>query len=282
MEEAMGIDMQTILEVMAGTLSTYGLRVVGALVVLLLGRMIAGMARTGAGRAMRRSRLEPTIIPFISGLVYYGLLAFVILAVLRLFGIETTSFIAVLGAAGFAVGLAMQGTLSNFSAGFMVLWFRPFKVGDYVQAGGISGTVVEIGVFTTTLHSPDNVQILVPNSSIYGQTIRNYSVNDTRRIDLVMGIAYTDDIGKAIAVIRKVLDSDNRVLGDPAPVIAVDELADSSVNLVVRPWCRRENYGPLRWDLTRRLKEDLEAAGCSIPFPQRDVHVHQPGTPQAV
>ena len=282
MEEAMGIDMQTILEVMAGTLSTYGLRVVGALVVLLLGRMIAGMARTGANRAMRRSRLEPTIIPFISGLVYYGLLAFVILAVLRLFGIETTSFIAVLGAAGFAVGLAMQGTLSNFSAGFMVLWFRPFKVGDYVQAGGISGTVVEIGVFTTTLHSPDNVQILVPNSSIYGQTIKNYSANDTRRIDLVMGIAYNDDIGKAIAVIRKVLDSDNRVLADPAPVIAVDELADSSVNLVVRPWCRRENYGPLRWDLTRRLKEDLEAAGCSIPFPQRDVHLHQPGTPQAV
>ncbi len=130
MEEALGIDMQTILEVMAGTLSTYGLRVVGALVVLILGRMIAGMARAGAGRTLRRSRLEPTIIPFLSGLVYYGLLAFVILAVLRLFGIETTSFIAVLGAAGFAVGLAMQGTLSNFSAGFMVLWFRPFKVGD--------------------------------------------------------------------------------------------------------------------------------------------------------
>jgi small conductance mechanosensitive channel len=163
--------------------------------------------------------------------------------------------------------------LSNFAAGVMLLLFRPFHLGDYVEIGGTAGSVAEIGIFSTTLNTPDNVRITVPNSAVYGQTIKNYSANENRRNDLGIGISYSDDIGKALEVVRQVLDADGRVLKDPAPVIAVSELGDSSVNLVVRPWCRKEDYWPLRFDLTRALKEAVEAAGCSIPFPQRDVHV---------
>jgi len=168
----------------------------------------------------------------------------------------------------------MQGTLSNFAAGVMLLAFRPFGLGNYVEVAGVAGSVQEIGIFTTTLNTPDNVQILVPNAAIYGSTIKNYSSNDTRRNDLVIGISYGDDIARAIETIQKVLASDPRVLRDPEPFVAVSELADSSVNLVVRPWCTGADYWALRGDLTRRLKEELESAGCSIPFPQRDVHIH--------
>ncbi len=255
--------------------SVWGLRVLGAVAVLVVGWMVAGIVRGFVRRGLERTHLDATLIPFISKLVYYALLTFVGLAVLRLFGIETTSFVAVLAAAGFAIGLALQGTLANFASGIMLLVFRPFGVGDYVEAGGTAGTVQEIGVFATTLHTPDNVRIVVSNSAVYGSIIKNYSVNDTRRNDIVMGISYDDDIGKAIETIKRVLASDKRVLADPETVIAVSELADSSVNLIVRPWCTKEDYWGLRRDLLRRLKEELEAAGCSIPYPQTDVHVHQ-------
>jgi len=199
--------------------------------------------------------------------------AVVLIAVLNLFGIETTSLVAVLGAAGLAIGLALQGTLSNFSAGVMLLVFRPIKIGDYVEIAGHGGTVKEIGVFVTELATPDNVKIIIPNSSVFGDTIKNYSANDTRRIDLVMGISYDDDIAKAIDTINQVLGKESRLLSEPAPTVAVAELGDSSVNLVVRPWCAGSDYWPTRFDLTRALKEELEAAGCSIPYPQRDVHM---------
>ncbi|HXI01879.1 MAG TPA: mechanosensitive ion channel domain-containing protein [Candidatus Saccharimonadales bacterium] len=257
--------------------TTWGLRVLGALAVLIIGRMVAGAARSAARRLMERAKADPTLVPFISSLLYYLILAFVVIAVLGLFGIPTASLIAVLGAAGLAVGLALQGTLSNFGAGVMLLVFRPFRVGDFVDVGGTIGTVKEIGIFTTTLSTPDNVQIVVPNASIFGQTMKNYSANETRRVDMVMGISYADDIGKAISTMQGLMDGDARVLKDPAPVIAVDELGDSSVNLVVRPWCKKEDYWALKWDLTRAFKESLEAAGCSIPFPQRDVHVFSEG-----
>jgi small conductance mechanosensitive channel len=260
---------------LTGLVSTWGLRVVGALAVLIIGWIVAKTIRGSVRKALRRSRLDETLVPFISSLVYYLVLTFVVLAVLRLFGLETTSLIAVLGAAGLAVGLALQGTLSNFAAGVMLLIFRPFKVGDFVEAGGTSGSVQEISIFSTTLHSPDNVRIVVPNSAIYGAVVKNYTANDTRRNDLLIGIDYSDDIGKAIDTIRRILDADERVLKDPAPVVAVSELGDSSVNLVVRPWCAKEDYWALRFDLTRTIKEQLEAAGCSIPFPQTDVHLHQ-------
>jgi small conductance mechanosensitive channel len=272
--ETSGFNPQAIIDSVGGLLSSYGLRVLGALAVLIIGRVVAGAVRSSVRRALNRTRLDQTLIPFLASLVYYALLAFVVMAVLSLFGIETTSFIAVLGAIGLAVGLALQGTLSNFAAGVMLLVFRPFKIGDYVEAGGAAGTVMEIGIFSSTLHSVDNVRLIVPNSSVYGQIVKNYSANDTRRNDLVVGISYSDDIGAAIAAIQKVLKAEPRILADPAPVVAVCEMADSSINLVVRPWCKKEDYWPLRFDLTRKIKEDIEKAGCSIPFPQRDVHLH--------
>lgn len=256
----------------------WSVRVVGAFAVLVVGRLVAGALRGAVRRGLERARVEPTLLPFLSGLVYYAALAVVVIAVLNLFGVETTSLVAILGAASLAVGLALQGTLSNFSSGVMLLLFRPFRVGNFVEVAGIAGSVQKVEVFSTVIRSPDNVRIVVPNSQIYGATIKNYNGFDTRRVDLVMGISYDDDIGLALETIHTILAADGRVLKDPPPVVAVHELADSSVNFVVRPWCQGSDYWPLRWDLTRALKEGLERAGCSIPYPQRDVHVMQPTT----
>jgi len=254
--------------------SAWGLKVIGAIALLIIGRIVCGAIRSATRRALERSSIDVTLVPFLSSLVYYLALAMVVIAVLNLVGIQTASVIAVLATAGLAIGLAMQGTLSNFAAGVMLLIFRPFKVGDYVEVAGTAGSVQEIGIFASVLYTPDNVKITVPNSAIYGDTLKNYSANDTRRNDLAIGISYDDDIARAIETIRKVLSGDSRVLDDPEPVVAVGDLGDSSVNLVVRPWCTSGDYWPLRFDLTRRLKEELEAAGCSIPYPQRDVHLH--------
>lgn len=272
------VDVGSLWESAEALIVRYGLNVVGAIVVLVVGWSIAKFIRSSVRKALGRSKLDDTLVPFLSGMVYYLILAFVVIAVLQLFGVNATSMVAVLGAVGFAVGLAMQGTLSNFSAGVMLLVFRPFRVGDFVDVAGTAGSVQEVGIFSTTMSTPDNVRIIVPNSAIYGQTIKNFSANDTRRVDLVMGIGYGDDIAVAVQTLERVLAGDERVLKDPAPVIAVHELADSSVNLVVRPWCRKEDYWALRWDLTRKFKEELESAGCNIPFPQRDVHLYQVGS----
>lgn len=270
-----GLDPQVLLAVAADLVMTWGLRVLGALTVLMIGRILAGWARGTVSKVLERGSVDATLVPFISNMTYYLMMAFVVIAVLGLFGIPTASVIAVLGAAGLAVGLALQGTLGNFAAGIMLLLFRPFRVGDFVEVAGAKGGVQEISIFNTVLNTPDNVRVTVPNGVIFGQTIKNYSANENRRVDLVFGIGYGDDIGKAMEIIHNAINSDERVLKDPAPLVAVNELGDSSVNLVVRPWCRRENYGALRWALIRRLKEDLEAGGCSIPFPQRDVHLYQ-------
>ncbi len=274
-------DVAGLLQTVTDLTAAWGLKVLGALLVLFIGRSAARWARRVTQAALRRGNTDPTLVPFISSLVYYLLLVFVAVAVLGMVGIQTASIIAVLGAAGLAVGFALQGTLSNLAAGVMLLIFRPFKNGDFIEAAGASGSVQAIGIFTTLLKTPDNIAIIVPNANVWGDTIKNYAVNDTRRIDLVMGIGYGDDIQRAIDTIRDVLNADERVLRDPEAVVAVNELADSSVNLVVRPWCKRENYGALRWDLIRALKEQLEAAGCNIPFPQRDVHLHQASTSAA-
>jgi len=255
--------------------SVWGLRMAGALAVLIIGRYGCGVARRSVRRAMESRRVDASLVPFVSNLVYYVLLAAVVIAVLGLFGLGTTSLVALLGTAGLAIGLALQWTLANFSSGVMLLLFRPFRVGDYIDAGGAAGTVEEIGVFSTTLNTPDNVKIIVPNSGIFGATIKNFSANDTRRNDIVLGISYDDDISNAIAVVNAVLGRDSRILSDPEPLVAVSELSDSSVNLVVRPWCRKEDYWSLRYDLIRKFKEELEQAGCSIPYPQSDVHLHQ-------
>jgi small conductance mechanosensitive channel len=264
---------QQAVNMVVALVSSWGLQVIGAIAVLIIGRWVAGAFRNKVRSSIEKSKVDSTLAPFFSSAVYYLVITVVVIAVLNLFGVETTSLIAVLGAAGLAVGLAMQGTLSNFAAGVMLLVFRPFRPGDYVNAGGTAGTVAEIGIFTTVMNTPDNVQIIVPNSAVFGQTILNYSANALRRNDLVIGVSYGDDLGKALEAIQKTLSADSRVLADPQAVVAVSELGDSSVNFVVRPWCKKEDYWALRFDLTRKIKENLEAAGCSIPFPQRDLHI---------
>jgi len=277
----MDVSYEKLVEPLVELVATWGLRVLGALAVLLVGRIIAGRVRKVLARRLEAMHTDASLVPFVSGLGYYLVIAVTVIAVLGLFGVQTTSLVAVLGAAGLAVGLALQGTLSNFAAGVMLLVFRPFGAGDYVEAAGTAGSVIEIGIFSTILHTPDNVRITVPNGAIWGQIIKNYSANDTRRNDLAVGVSYGDDLGLAIRTVEQVLAGDDRVLKDPAPVVAVNALGDSSVEIVVRPWCRSSDYWALRFDLWRRLKEELEAAGCSIPFPQRDVHLTGGDAPKA-
>jgi small conductance mechanosensitive channel len=269
-----GFNLDGIVAMIADMVAAWGLKVLGAIVVFIVGRIIAKWARRAMTRFLERGNVDNTLVPFLTGMTYYLLMAFVVVAVLGMMGIQTASMIAVLGAAGLAIGLALQGTLGNFASGVMLLVFRPFRVGDFIEAAGTAGSVEAISIFTTRLNTPDNVGIVIPNSAVWGTTIKNYAANNTRRIDLVAGISYDDDIGLAIRTIEQML-LDPRVLKDPAPTIAVSELADSSVNLVVRPWCNRDDYWGLRFDLTRRIKEDLEKAGCSIPYPQQDVHMHE-------
>ncbi len=271
----MNFDSDKVIDSVLEIATTWGLRVLGALAVLVLGVVAARWVRRGLRRGLTRARVSETLVPFLSDLAYYAALAFVVVSVLGLFGIPTASLVAVLGAAGLAVGLALQGTLSNFAAGVMLLAFRPFRVSDLVEIGGTMGVVDAITVFTTTLHTPDNVQIVVPNAKVWGEVIKNYTANETRRIDLVIGISYDDDIGLALDTIRSVVEADGRVLAEPALVLAVGDLGDSSVNLLVRPWCQVKDYWAVRWDLIRAIKVALEGAGCSIPYPQRDVHLYK-------
>ena len=270
-----GIDVEMVMQTATDLMMEWGLSAIGAIAILIIGSWVAKKIRGALRSSLSRAGFDPMLIPFASSLVYWGLMAFVLIAVLANFGVQTASFIALVGAAGLAVGLALQGTLSNFAAGVMILIFRPFSVGNWVEVAGVAGTVKEIGIFSTILFTGDNVKVVVPNSQVYGQTLKNFSANDTRRIDLVMGVGYDDDLQIANDTMLRVLNAEDRVLDEPAPVVAVSELGDSSVDFVVRPWCKASDYWPLRWHLNRRLKEELEAAGCSIPYPQRDVHLFQ-------
>jgi len=264
---------QDILQMVYGVLATYGINVVGALVIIVVGFMVAGWARRALERALSRSgKMDATLVRFFGSLVRYAIIAFVIIAALQQFGVEATSLVAVFGAAGLAIGLALQGTLSNVAAGVMLLMFRPFKIGDFVDIGGKTGTVKEVGLFTTELATGDNVKIIMPNGQIWGQAIANFSANPTRRVDLMMGIDYGDNIDTAMATINRVIGEETRALIDQDSTVAVAELADSSVNIVVRVWVNAADYWGVRWDLTKKLKEQLEADGISIPFPQQTVH----------
>lgn len=246
----------------------YGLNILYALIVLIVGFWIAGMVRRGTRRAMARtSRIDVTVASFLSGAAYYLVLAVVLIAVLQLFGVETTSLIAVLGAASLAVGLALQGMLSNVAAGVMILIFRPFKIGDYITAGGESGTVKDINLFITELATPDNVQILVPNGDAWGSAITNYSAHPVRRVDITIGIDYGDDPAKAIELISGLVAADERAHKEPEPFIALTNLGDSSVDITLRVWAASADYWALKFDLTRRIKEAFDANGISIPFP---------------
>jgi small conductance mechanosensitive channel len=254
---------------------TQGLKVLGGLILFGVGLFVAKSTRRNVGRLFNRLDLDVTLEKFLTSLSYYLVLTVTAIAAMGVMGIDMASFAVVMGAAGLAIGLALQGTLSNVSAGVMLLLFRPFKVGDWVDAGGVSGGVESVGLFSTTLNTGDNVHIIVPNSGIYGGTIKNFSHNPTRRIDMVVGVSYDDDIQLTMDTIKSVLDADERVLKDPEYLVAVSELADSSVNFVVRPWCAASDYWGLRFDLNRAFKEELEAAGCSIPYPQQEVYVHK-------
>jgi small conductance mechanosensitive channel len=256
-------------------LTIYGLKVIAAVAVFIVGRWIAKGLSKFAEKVMNKRQVDPTIVSFVVNMTYIALLVFVVLAALGQLGIQTTSFIAVIGAAGLAIGLALQGSLANFAAGFLMIIFRPFKVGDYIEGAGTAGTVEAIQIFTTQLRTPDNKTVIIPNGALTAGNITNWSAKGTRRVDLVMGIGYGDDIDKAKKIMADVLAKDERVFKDPAPKIALVELADSSVNFVVRPWVKSEHYWDVYFDTTEAIKKSFDAQGISIPFPQRDVHMYE-------
>jgi small conductance mechanosensitive channel len=251
----------------------YGLKIIGAILILIIGRIAAGIGRKIVTKTLEKSKTDPAVTSFVGSLIYFLILTFAVLAALAKFGIQTASFVAVLGAAGFAIGFALQGSLANFAAGVLILVLRPFKIGDYIDSAGVTGTVKDIQLFTTVLATPDNIKIMVPNGKIFGDVIKNISAYDTRRVDLVIGIGYTSDIQKAYDIMMNLVKEDSRILSDPATQIAVSELADSSVNFVLRPWVKKEDYWNVKFDLTRKIKETFDENGIEIPFPQQAIHM---------
>jgi small conductance mechanosensitive channel len=269
----MNIDIEAILQKIYEYLAQYGFKVLGALIIFLIGRWLAKIISVLIERALIKSRVEKTLAKFVKNLSHIALLIFVVIAALAPLGVETTQFAVVVGAAGLAIGLALQGSLANFASGFLMIIFRPFKVGDFIEAGGVKGTVKEIRIFNTIVNTPDNIRAIIPNAQITGGNILNYTVNGTRRVDLVIGVSYEDDLKKAKRVIEGILAGDDRVLKDPSPTVAVSELGDSSVNFVVRPWVNSTDYWAVYFDLTAKIKLALDENDITIPYPQRDVHL---------
>lgn len=246
----------------------------GALIIFYVGRWVAGMVVRGIATVMQKRNMDKTLETFICNLVRMTLILFVIIAAVNQLGIQTTSLIAVLGAAGLAVGLALQGSLSNFASGVLIILFRPYKVGDYIEGAGVIGSVEDMQILTTVLTTGDNKRVIVPNSQIMGSIITNYSSNDRRRIDLVVGVSYDDDIDKVRDELKALVAADDRILDDPACLIAVSELADSSVNFILRPWVKTSDYSAVKFSLTEAIKKRFDEVGISFPFPQHDVHLH--------
>ncbi|WP_169569628.1 mechanosensitive ion channel family protein [Sneathiella limimaris] len=265
-------DIQAVTEELVTILTTYGLDVIGAIIILIIGNIISKWLPGLLAKAMNKRKVDVTVVNFLSNLMRMSIMAITLLLVLAQFGVQTASLIAVLGAAGLAIGLALQGTLSNVAGGVMLLLFRPFRVGDFVEVAGYSGTVKALNLFNTEMATPDNVQIILPNASVWGSAIKNFSFHSTRRVDLLMGIDYADDMDKARDLMLSVIQGDERALKDPAPMVVVSELADSSVNFTVRIWCNASDYWPLKFDMTKQFKETFDKNGISIPFPQRVVH----------
>lgn len=264
-------------ETVAETLMNWGPPLVSAIAVFILGRMISRVMSGMIVRGSRRAKIDETLARFLGNLAYIMMLTAVCIASLGCLGVDTTSLSAVLAAAGFAVGMALQGSLGNVAAGVLLVFFKPFKVGDLIDVGGTLGKVVEIQIFNTILLSPDNVRIIFPNSSITGGTIRNMSAEPIRRVDLVIGCSYNDDLRAIRAFLEEVVKTDSRILLDPAPVVAVSELAESSVNFVVRPWVASADYASVKFALTEKIKLGFDERGLTIPFPSRDVFIHHSG-----
>jgi len=253
--------------------TVWGLKVVAAIAIFIIGRWIAKLVRRGVMRMMERAKVDAIITGFVSNIAYITLLAFVVIAALGQLGIQTTSFIAILGAAGLAIGLALQGSLANFAAGFLMILFRPFKVGDFIEGAGVAGVVEEMQIFTTTLKTGDNKIIIVPNAKLSGDNIINYSARETRRVDMTVGVAYDADLSKVKEVLNEIISKEERILADPAPQVAVAELADSSVNFIVRVWTSTSDYWGVKFAVTETVKNRFDAEGIGIPFPQRDIHI---------
>jgi small conductance mechanosensitive channel len=253
----------------------YGERVAFAVAILAVGWFVARLFTNAVRKALERAHVDVTLARFLGNLAQMLAMTFVIVAAISKLGVETASFVAVLGAAGFAVGFALQGSLSNFAAGVMIMFFRPFKAGDMVDAGGTSGVVDEVGIFSTVVLTPDNKRVIVANSAITGNNITNYSAMPTRRVDLEFGVGYGDDLKRAKQLILDVLARDARVLKQPAPVVAVGKLGDSSVSILCRPWVATADYWAVSWDTLENVKRAFDENGVTIPFPQRDVHLHQ-------
>lgn len=254
---------------------TYGQNLIGALLIFIIGKWVSKRLKSLLERVLEKAKIDKTLISFGGNIAYALLLTFVVIAALGRLGVQTTSLAAIIGAAGLAIGLSMQGSLANLASGVMLLIFRPFKIGDFIEAGGVNGTVRDINIFTTTLTTGDNKRVIIPNASVSSGSITNYSAEKTRRIDLVFGCGYDDDIKKVKDTLIKIVSADKRVLKDPAPKIAVTELADSSVNFVVRPWVKTEDYWNVKFDLTEQVKVIFDQEGISIPYPQQDVYMHQ-------
>lgn len=273
----MNPELMQIAESLASDALKYGLNLVAAITLLFLGWMAAAWIRRQLRKSLARApQIDRMAAGLMANLARYLILIIVLVAVLAQFGVEIASILAVLGTIGLAIGLALQGTLSNIAAGFMLMFLRPFKVGDYIDAEGLAGTVEDVGLFCTELTTFNGLYLVAPNSQIWSRSITNYSRLPTRRMDIVVSIAYEDDTGKAMAALEALVRQDPRVLEDPAPMVMVKELADSSVNLELRCWARSEDFGDLFWELNRTTREAVEAVGCSIPYPQRDLHIIAP------
>jgi small conductance mechanosensitive channel len=254
----------------------WGIKLVTALAIFYLGRIVVAGVIGFVRRVLHSRGMDDILVDFLAAILRWALLLFVIIAALSQLGINTNSLVAVLGAAGLAIGLSLQSSLSNFAAGVMLIIFRPFTKGDFVEAGGASGIIDKISIFTTTLTTPDNKEVIVPNGAIIGSNITNYSARPTRRVDMVFGVSYDDDIRKAKQLLQDILAADERILKDPAPVVAVGALAESSVNFLVRPWAKTADYWAVYWDTTEAVKTRFDEAGISIPYPQVDVHMGKP------
>jgi len=267
------LDTEALVQNTTEFVSLYGLKVLAAIAIFIIGKWVAKKLVNVAKKLMLKAKIDETLVSFMGNILFGLTLAFVVIAALSQLGVETTSLAAIIAAAGLAVGLALQGSLSNLAAGVMIILFRPFKIGDFVEAGGTAGTIEEISIFTTIFRTPDNKQVIVPNNAITDGIITNVSAKPERRVDLVIGVGYDDDLSKVKSVLKKVVSADKRVLKDKDITIAVSELADSSVNLVVRPWVKTEDYWGVYFDLTETIKTTFDKEGISIPYPQRDLHI---------
>ncbi len=263
-----------ILELLRTTGLEFGINLVTAIAIFYIGKMIVGLLTRSLRKVMQAQEIDKTLESFVCNLARMVLLTFVIIASVSALGIQTTSFIAVVGAAGLAIGLALQGSLSNFASGVLIVLFRPYKVGDWVEAAGVAGTIVEVQILTTVFKTGDNKSIIVPNGQVMNSIIINYSANDQRRVDMVVGVSYNDDLDKVRATLEDLIAADNRILDDPACTIAVAELADSSVNFIVRPWVKSGDYSGVKFDLTEAIKKRFDKEGITFPFPQQDVHLY--------